>query len=115
MALDIILWIFMRMKMKITKIEVGYLKENCYVLENHNGECLIVDPGDDYEKIKNVFKNKKVLMILITHHHFDHVGALKNVLNDVSCGIIDNDTKENNFLISDFCFSKIVTKGHTND
>ena len=61
--------------MNIKRLEVGVLKTNCYILEN-NEETLIIDPGDDFEKIKENI-NKKLVGVLITHNHFDHVGALK--------------------------------------
>ena len=37
--------------MKIDKIKVGYLRTNCYLIEQNN-ETLIIDPGDEYDKIK---------------------------------------------------------------
>ena len=62
--------------MKITKIVVGLLEENCYVLEKDK-QVIVVDPGDEYERIKKVIGHKKVAGVLITHNHFDHVGALE--------------------------------------
>ena len=38
--------------MNISKIEVGELQCNCYLLEKDNN-CLIIDPGAEYSKIKN--------------------------------------------------------------
>ena len=60
--------------MNIKRIEVGYLKTNCYIIEN-NGECLVIDPGDEFDKIKNNI-SKNVVGVIITHNHFDHVGAV---------------------------------------
>ena len=37
--------------MEIKTVVTGYLDENCYLLIQ-NGTCLVVDPGDDYNKIK---------------------------------------------------------------
>ena len=37
--------------MIVKRIITGELEENCYIIEI-NDECIIVDPGDDYEKIK---------------------------------------------------------------
>ena len=37
--------------MEIIKVVTGALDENCYVLVD-NGTCLVVDPGDDFPKIK---------------------------------------------------------------
>ena len=58
----------------------GILEENCYII--HNGrDALIVDPGSEGEKIIDAVKasNLKVIGILITHSHFDHIGALDDV------------------------------------
>ena len=37
--------------MNITRIVVGYLETNCYLIEKDNN-CLLIDPGDEYLKIK---------------------------------------------------------------
>lgn len=44
--------------MKITKVVVGLLEENCYVLEKDK-QVIVVDPGDEYERIKKVIGRKK--------------------------------------------------------
>ena len=44
--------------MKIEKIVTGLLDENCYVLKKDN-TCLVVDPGDDYPKIKEAVGDDK--------------------------------------------------------
>ena len=54
--------------MKVEKIVTGTLDENCYVLRKNN-TCLVVDPGDDYDKIKEVIVEDKVLAVLIKHSH----------------------------------------------
>ena len=50
--------------MEIKKIVTGTLDENCYVLIK-NKTCLIVDPGDDYLKIKEAIADNKILGVLI--------------------------------------------------
>ena len=72
--------------MEIDKIVTGLLDENCYVLKKNN-TCLVVDPGDDYHKIKDVVGDAKVLGVLLTHSHFDHIGALRNFLTKRSVKI----------------------------
>ena len=55
--------------MKITKVVVGLLEENCYVLEKDK-QVIVVDPGDEYEKIKKVIVKKlqrNYLKLLIIH------------------------------------------------
>ena len=63
--------------MKINRVVVGSLGTNWYVLELNN-KCLVIDPGDEYEKIKEVIADKEIVGVIITHYHFDHIGALDN-------------------------------------
>ena len=95
--------------MKIKTIKVGYLETNCYILIKGNN-ALIIDTGDEYSKIKKKIENLNVQAILLTHHHFDHIGALK-FFNNIK--IIDYNTEENK--IGDFKFEIIKTPGHTSD
>ena len=60
--------------MKIDILVVGSLQENCYVV-TIGDNSFIVDPGDEAERIINACKDKNIKEILVTHHHFDHVGA----------------------------------------
>lgn len=99
--------------MKIEKVETGYLRENCYVI-TINDECLIVDPGDDFIKIKELVGNKKVLAILITHYHFDHVGALEDAKTFYNVKVIDYKSN-NHQKIGPFEFEIISTPGHKED
>ena len=66
--------------MDIQVVVTGTLDENCYIIKKNN-TCLVVDPGSDYPKIKEVIGEDKVLGVLITHSHFDHIGALKELRN----------------------------------
>ena len=76
--------------LEIRRIEVGDLACNCYVILK-NDKALVIDPGDDYDLIKNELLGKDVLGILITHHHFDHVGALNALLNEYKVDVFDKD------------------------
>lgn len=66
--------------MQIDTLVVGALQENCYIITKNNFS-IIIDPGDEALKIIEACKNKNVKEILVTHNHFDHVGALKEVEN----------------------------------
>lgn len=97
--------------MKIIKLPVGDYQANCYILVIDN-ECLIVDPGDEAFKIKEITNKYNIKAILITHHHFDHVGAL-NEFSEYP--IYDFKKGEGVFEISKFKFEIINTKGHKED
>ena len=95
--------------MIIKTIKVGYLETNCYILIK-DSDALIIDPGDEYEKIKKEINNLNLKAILITHNHFDHVGALNKFKN-----IIIDNTSEKEQKIGQFKFEIIKTPGHTSD
>lgn len=68
--------------MILKKLVVGPLESNCYIAGSEAGkEGLIIDPADEAERIlKNVAELElEVKLILLTHGHPDHVGALKEV------------------------------------
>jgi glyoxylase-like metal-dependent hydrolase (beta-lactamase superfamily II) len=103
--------------MKIDIVETGFLKENCYILKDEkNKQCLVIDPGDDYSKIKEKIGNYKVLNVLITHNHFDHIGALEEILNDYKVEVLNKENlSEIEYKIGNFTFKVIFTPGHTQD
>lgn len=98
--------------MKIEKVVVGSLCENCYVLSIDN-KVLVIDPGDEYDKINKIINNREILGILITHNHFDHIGAL-----DYFCNIKKysfNNLEEKKYNVGPFEFEVIFNPGHSSD
>jgi glyoxylase-like metal-dependent hydrolase (beta-lactamase superfamily II) len=66
----------------VRKLTVGAIAENCFVIHNEgSGKALIVDPGEEAERILAEVEatGAAVEAILITHCHFDHVGAVAPV------------------------------------
>lgn len=61
----------------IKQIPTGAIQENCYLIYNDHS-LLIVDPGDEAKKIESIIDelNVKPEAILITHAHYDHIGAV---------------------------------------
>ena len=101
--------------MNIKCIVTGVLDENCYVLTKDN-KALIIDPGDDYPKIKEALGDNKLLGVLITHSHFDHIGALRNFLTKRSIKIFKKSSvEEKEYEIGNFKFECLYTPGHSKD
>lgn len=64
--------------MIVTVLPVGALQCNCTILgDPASGEALVVDPGDEVEKILGALRRQglRCTTILNTHAHIDHVGA----------------------------------------
>ena len=68
--------------MDVRGVTVGPVQENCFIAKGADGRGVVVDPGDEAEVILSGIEElgiTKVDAILLTHCHFDHVGALAPV------------------------------------
>ncbi|MEH7376395.1 MULTISPECIES: MBL fold metallo-hydrolase [Bacillaceae] len=67
--------------MKWQQIPLGALQTNCYIVENSDRSCLIIDPGSEGKKLIHLLNNRKLkpLAIFLTHAHFDHIGGVDEV------------------------------------
>lgn len=77
--------------MVVKKFVVGPLESNCYLIaDEHSKETLVVDPGDEPDRILDfVHKNSlHVKHIVCTHAHFDHVGALSEIKQATGASIV---------------------------
>lgn len=97
-----------------------------WVLNNEAGQCIIVDPGEAAPVLKAVAENNwQPEAILLTHHHHDHVGGVKELLKHfptlVVYGPEETQDKGTNRVVNEGdkvdilgCeFSVIATPGHT--
>ena len=75
----------------IDKIVVGPLQENAYfVIDEETKKGIIIDPGADAGRILEKIKenNWEIGLILITHGHYDHIGAAEELREELGCQII---------------------------
>jgi hydroxyacylglutathione hydrolase len=68
--------------MDVRIFTVGMVQENCYLFRRDGSDrALIVDPGDEADKLLGAVEGLGVTLdgILLTHTHFDHIGAVAPV------------------------------------
>ncbi len=60
---------------------VGPVQANCYMVLQ-DGHCLVIDPGDDAQMLDQMLKAMNVTVdgIVLTHAHFDHIGAVDKLI-----------------------------------
>lgn len=66
--------------MDVKTVKVGILQTNCYILSK-NGKAIIIDPGAKAERILAALGDLDLVAILLTHAHFDHIGAINDILS----------------------------------
>ena len=101
--------------MKVYALKVGELKTNCYILEKNN-KGLIIDPGDEVNKIVSKVKELEleIVGVLVTHEHFDHNTYAKELSDLYQVEINDyNNLFEGKKFIPPFRFKTIYTPGHS--
>ena len=70
--------------MEITVLTVGPVCTNCYIINREGSTtCVVVDPGEEAEKIASQIKRKGLSCegILLTHGHFDHITGVSELLS----------------------------------
>lgn len=72
--------------MTIHTLPLGAYQTNTYIVEK-DGHCAIIDPGYEPDTILNFLSKWDLAAdaILLTHGHFDHVGAVKRIVEKTGC------------------------------
>ena len=74
----------------IETLVLGDYEVNCYLVWGEGSEsCVVIDPGYDEDIILSAARKlgKRIEAILLTHGHFDHVGAVRQVFSQTDCDI----------------------------
>lgn len=76
--------------MKIKRFIGGILQSNGYVIyQQEGGPCYVIDPGYTAGNFIDFIEKKNLDMqgILLTHHHYDHTGAVEKLKSRFSCPV----------------------------
>ncbi len=80
--------------MEIQRIKLGFFAVNCYLIKEA-GHVLIIDPGARANKILEALQEQEhVEAIVLTHGHFDHIGAVDALVNQFHCPVYLNPKDE---------------------
>ena len=75
---------------------VGPVQTNCYIVNKEgSSSCIVIDPGEEAEKIA-AYIGKKGLKnegILLTHGHFDHITGISGLLSLVGGKVYAYETE----------------------
>ena len=72
-------------KIEITCLQTGPLSVNTYIITSEH-DNIIIDPGGDAPEIISNIDTSKNTLILLTHSHFDHLGGLNELLEELPDG-----------------------------
>ena len=74
----------------IKHLALGAYQTNCYLVWGENSStCVVIDPGYEPDIVLSEVKKlgKEIAAILLTHGHFDHVGAVKDLAAETDCKV----------------------------
>ena len=76
--------------LNIETYPLGAYQTNCYIVyDDESPDCIVIDPGYEPDTVLLALKGlkKNLAAILLTHGHFDHVGAVKILAADTDCDV----------------------------
>ena len=76
--------------LKVYAMALGAYQTNCYIIHDESAKtCCVIDPGYDADLVLSKLDSLGLTLeaILLTHGHFDHVGAVKELAAETGCAV----------------------------
>ena len=76
--------------LKVYAMALGDYQTNCYIIHEETSKtCCVIDPGYDADFILDKLESLGLTLeaIALTHGHFDHVGAVKELAAETQCDV----------------------------
>ena len=89
--------------MEIQRLYLGNLETNCYIVSDGEGHCAIIDPAEDAQRVLQAVEGKTVEAIFLTHGHYDHTGAAKELHEALQCPVYLHE--------ADLALPRFLTRG----
>lgn len=69
--------------LQMKTLTVGMLSTCCYILwDDARRDCVVIDPGAEADRIRRACEGRAIAALLLTHGHFDHIGAVAELAKD---------------------------------
>jgi glyoxylase-like metal-dependent hydrolase (beta-lactamase superfamily II) len=66
---------------RIDRLEVGALQTNCFLVSaDESSPAFVIDPAGGAERVLEAIGGRDVAAVVLTHGHFDHLGAATEVM-----------------------------------
>ena len=76
------------MSIHIQTLPCGEIQANAYIASlDGRRDCVLIDPGDEYARLKRALGDLKLSAILLTHGHFDHIMAAGELQRDADAPV----------------------------
>lgn len=94
--------------LKVDKLTVGAYQENTYVVYNEDRHALIIDPGDEADRLIQWIQDNQwePQAILITHTHIDHISAVDALRDEFGIEAYVHQIEAQTFQTPDRHFQK---------
>jgi hydroxyacylglutathione hydrolase len=75
--------------MQVTRLVLGPLETNCWIVSDEcGGPAIVIDPAEDSARIVTELGDRSVAAVVLTHGHFDHLGAVKALLSETGAPLL---------------------------
>ena len=104
--------------MLIKTLPVGHLGTNCYVVTDEQTlNCAVIDPGEESNTILDYIESNHLhcKLILLTHGHFDHVGAVYAVAEETKAVTYMNKKDDARYAGNPFMAFRLPENGRFYD
>ncbi len=75
--------------MRVDELRLGPLETNCFIVSDGlGGPLVVIDPGGDPELLLEALSGAEVSAVVLTHGHFDHLGAAVDVIEATGAPLV---------------------------
>ena len=105
--------------LKVHALTLGAYQVNCYIIHDEKSpSCCVIDPGYEADTIVDKLSQLGLTLeaILLTHGHFDHVGAVRDLAADTGCQVwlcAEDLALPTNLTAGPLCYTNTYAEGTT--